>query len=146
MLYHYLNFFYTKKCWRKLILLTNVLWNRSCLKIDIYRSSFLPFLQSMLKLCWFFYPNGKKTHKRTRQINFKPILTLFCLMDCSSLINWTSQFFIWWVAGVFFHFYLIFDRKSLYTNSVDPDQVLRSAAFAAFCGIWSFACVPEMGR
>ena len=39
-------------------------------------------------------------------------LTHICPVDYSILINWSSPFPILGVAGVIFHFYLIFDRNS----------------------------------
>ena len=46
------------------------------------------------------------------------------MSDTGPVVLWS----ILGVSGVLFHFYLIFDKKFLHANSVDPDQTLRSAA------------------
>ena len=57
-------------------------------------------------------------------------LTLICRVDYSILISRTSPFPFLGMAGILFHFYLIFDRNSC-KQTVKTDQMPRSASLSS---------------
>ena len=65
-----------------------------------------------------------------------------CLVDPSILISWRSPFPILGVSGVLLSFLFNFECVYLLANSVDPDQMPRSALFAYDQKI---GCYPYMG-